>query len=925
MSNSPDNIFLDLSTINSDTTGSAIKSNLEFSETRTQNIIDNPSNYFLSVVRFEVDTPNTSLPIFIPLINNDGLNTDRDETIYTMTMAKTGTGDSAGLLMEGTSLNVKWSPEDKTAQLPNNPTSVVPKYVVQPYTLGTLNNSDIGSVSTFNYDFTTPLNMSNSGGVLQTPTKPTSLVANDLAGTLLNAQPSNITLGWFPGRCVFDYDARSLKIMGVNVDGIDFTYALTGWAMNIQNLTGFDSTRYVQNSVIEAVLTSPNPIYEEVSIVDLVLLFPAGAFGTQTGTFAYETVAVYDPLDIPMFRFISPTFLPTVPNLNPLPVIFPHNTRVVSNDFPLTEVELNNAFEVSVPLPTVGRNSIDAGVITLERRFPDQNKYYLQTTATLDQFADYKMYASSTSGDQINSTGSLTVNSPAACNFVIAKYADGTRFSIKFNYENFEASKSDIGYLAGSTLTFSTVDRPEQTVLITSAGFVEDLFNVITFDFESEPAIILDPLNPLAPEALTALTFVGIPGAPFIANATQITGNFATVGDLAEIVTVDDLTEFGLYLAQLTNPLVGNPYVFTPIFQVQVIYNIMEFPLPNTWTVDFQAQFNISTPTFITSGQDITTGYYSCYSARWWLSCLNRTLSQLWTEYGGDNTTDNAPALTIDANTNLITLLTPFDPVKPVNFAVDEQNATGIGSPYEVYIGAPAGTAPQTTNVNWCLFFNEPLMNLLSGFTSVYYGNTFDRPLVPRCGDEQTILLAGSRPYLFNYFVQPINYHGINVVTTRNSSVVPPINTNFYMTSSEYSPVPLWNPIQSVVFSTTLLPVVTSLTTAALPFNVYNGSNGSQSVGNNSQIQNMLSDIQCGLTSGSEYKPTILYVPAGEYRLIDMNGTTGIRTASFTISWKTKYNQVVPFRLGAQCGANMKILFRRKRLYLGNIEPYNTN
>lgn len=260
-----------------------------------------------------------------------------------------------------------------------------------------------------------------------------------------------------------------------------------------------------------------------------------------------------------------------------------------------------------------------------------------------------------------------------------------------------------------------------------------------------------------------------------------------------------------------------------------------------------------------------------------------------------------------------------------MNFAVDEQNATGIGSPYEVYIGAPAGTAPQTTNVNWCLFFNEPLMNLLSGFTSVYYGNTFERPLIPRCGDAQTLLLAGSRPYLFNYFVQPINYHGINVVTTINKTVDPPTKTNFYMTTSEYSPVPLWNPIQSVVFSTTLLPVVTSLTTAALPFNVYNGSNTNQSVGNNAQIQNMLSDIQVGLTSGSEYKPTILYIPAGEYRLIDLNGTTGIRTASFSVSWKTKYNQVVPFRLGAQCGANMKILFRRKRMYVGNVEPYNTN
>jgi hypothetical protein len=917
MSNSPDNIFLDLSTINSDTTGSAIKTNLEFSETRTQNIIDNPSNYFLSVVRFEVDTPNVSLPIFIPLINNDGVNTDRDETIYTMCMAKTGTGADSGLLMEGTSLNVKWSPEDKSAQLPSNPTAVVSKQVVQPFTLGTLNNSDVGTVSTFNYAFTTPLNMSNSGGALQTPTKPTSLAANDLAGTPVNAQPSNITLGLFPGRIVFDYTAASLKILGVNVDPAVFKYDLTGWAMNIQNLEGFAAEFYVQNSVIETVVLVVNPIYGDPNIVDLVYTFPAGAFQGHEGTFEYSASVVYDPLVIPMIRYISPTFLPTVPNLNPLPAIFPSNTRVVSNNFPLTQVVLNNAFEVSVPLPTVGMDSIDAGVLTVSRRFPAQNTYYLQTTATQDEFAAYNMYA--TNVNQIDTTGSLSVPVPAACAFVITKYATGNGFDITFQNDAFDFAKSDIGYLAGSSLTFSTVDRPSQTVVISSAEFGGDVGGTITFSFESVLPINLDPL---ATEVLTALTFSAIPAAQFIANGINITGNDASLGGFAELVTLDDLTEFGLYLATLQNP--DNSFTFTPVYQVRVIKTTSP-PLPTTWTVDFQAQFNVATPTLITTGQDIQTGYYSCYSARWWLSCLNRTLSNLWTAYGGDNTVDNAPCFTIDANTNLITLLTPFDPVKPINFAVDEQNATGIGSPYQVYIGAPAGTAPQTTNVNWCLFFNEPLMNLLSGFTSVYYGNTFDKPLIPRCGDEQTILLAGSRPYLFNYFVQPINYHGINVVTTINKTVDPPTKTNFYMTTSEYSPVPLWNPIQSVVFSTSLLPVVTSLTTAALPFNVFNGSNGSQSVGNNAQIQNMLSDIQVGLTSGSEYKPTILYVPSGEYRLIDMNGTTGIRTASFSVSWKTKYNQVVPFRLGSQCGANMKILFRRKRMYVGNVAPYDTN
>ncbi len=87
----------------------------------------------------------------------------------------------------------------------------------------------------------------------------------------------------------------------------------------------------------------------------------------------------------------------------------------------------------------------------------------------------------------------------------------------------------------------------------------------------------------------------------------------------------------------------------------------------------------------------------------------------------------------------------------------------------------------------------------------------------------------------------------------------------------------------------------------------------------------MLSDIQVALTSGSEYKPQVLYIPQNEYRFIDLNGTTPIHQASFSVYFKTKYNQQIAIRLGCQCGANLKILFRRKRFNLGNLPPFDAN
>ena len=123
----------------------------------------------------------------------------------------------------------------------------------------------------------------------------------------------------------------------------------------------------------------------------------------------------------------------------------------------------------------------------------------------------------------------------------------------------------------------------------------------------------------------------------------------------------------------------------------------------------------------------------------------------------------------------------------------------------------------------------------------------------------------------------------------------------------------------------TLLPITMSMT--SLP-QVYNSNIYDQTYannGNNAQISSMISDIQVGLVSGSEYKPSVLYVPSAEYRLIDMLGNNPLYQASFGIGWKTKFGQVIAFQLGAQCGANLKILFRRKRFNLGNLAPYDTN
>ena len=320
---------------------------------------------------------------------------------------------------------------------------------------------------------------------------------------------------------------------------------------------------------------------------------------------------------------------------------------------------------------------------------------------------------------------------------------------------------------------------------------------------------------------------------------------------------------------------------------------------------------NVLTAGYISS-QDITTGYYNCYNVKWWLSCVNKAIADCWALVYTGATPIAPPLLVSDAGTNQITLLTPLSQTPAINFAQSEYSITSPAN-NPTYIGV--GSSPAVTH---SMFFNEPLFNLFSGFPSVYYGNT----LTPANFDAGSVTTIGGNYWWFNYYVLPINFQYKNLVQI---NPVIGASSSWFVTGSEYSPVPMWNPIASLIFTSAHLPITMSFTSVPQVSNSSKYDQTFTNSGNNSQISNMLSDIQVGLVSGSEYKPSVLYVPAGEYRLIDMNGNNPIFQASFSVAWKTKFGQVIAFRLGSQCGANIKILFRRKRFNLGNLPPYDTN
>jgi hypothetical protein len=102
----PDTIYMDVNVINNNLQGVAVP--LTYSETRDRPIINCCNEYYLSVIRFNLDT--LSLPVFIPQIQLN--QSDINLSIYSFTFEYDGVNHQQYL---------EFVPQDKTAQLPSPP------------------------------------------------------------------------------------------------------------------------------------------------------------------------------------------------------------------------------------------------------------------------------------------------------------------------------------------------------------------------------------------------------------------------------------------------------------------------------------------------------------------------------------------------------------------------------------------------------------------------------------------------------------------------------------------------------------------------------------------------------------------------------------------------------------------------------------
>jgi hypothetical protein len=257
--------------------------------------------------------------------------------------------------------------------------------------------------------------------------------------------------------------------------------------------------------------------------------------------------------------------------------------------------------------------------------------------------------------------------------------------------------------------------------------------------------------------------------------------------------------------------------------------------------------------------QDLETQYYFIYTYQQCIALFNTALASAVTALN---------TLVIAGGDVLPSTNAPF-------FEFDPQNLLCILDADE------AGYSNTLTNPIQ-IFANSPCFTLFSTFQAINYG--------------YSNIVNGKN---FQFIIKNIN--GSNVLT------LPTYNA--LQMYQEESTSALWCPINSIVFTTALLPINPEL--VGVP-KVFNSDSNLFNTGNNSNIQNILTDFIVPFEPGNTYKPNLTYTPNGEYRLMDLNGSSPLSALELTVFWKDVFGTLHPFYLNSGCTASIKLMFRRK-------------
>jgi hypothetical protein len=283
----------------------------------------------------------------------------------------------------------------------------------------------------------------------------------------------------------------------------------------------------------------------------------------------------------------------------------------------------------------------------------------------------------------------------------------------------------------------------------------------------------------------------------------------------------------------------------------------------------------------VTTGQDIAPNrYYWVYTYANWVNQVNNTLIKC---LGGIQAQFKAwfeaiPGAGVAPTLNTIPPKLTYNPT------------TGLFNIYaDTYGFGDATRQGQYVNPDqdetFDLFFNAPMFMLFTNFYNQYLGDI----------DKTNKIIIGNVSDLYQ-----------NI-----ASVGAPLNKTFWVMTQDYeSTSSLWSPVDSIVFSSGLLPIVVENTSDPIRMNSNNLGTNQTSKG----FDPVITDVALEQMNASSYRGFFQYVPTGEYRLSSMlRSKTPIVSFDVTCFWKSRLDgKLYPLQMPVGSSASIKIMLRRR-------------
>jgi hypothetical protein len=168
-----------------------------------------------------------------------------------------------------------------------------------------------------------------------------------------------------------------------------------------------------------------------------------------------------------------------------------------------------------------------------------------------------------------------------------------------------------------------------------------------------------------------------------------------------------------------------------------------------------------------------------------------------------------------------------------------------------------------------------------------------------------------------NYELAFLNNHDLNtkpILRQSESGKCQVLKYHAVQIFQEIATVSIWSPVRSIVFTSSLLPIKATNTSAPKVFNDSSDNSGSLGLISSGapNLSSVITDFEVGITATNQYRPDILFRVESEYRLIDLYSMNNLNRIDISVWWKSSFGDLIPVHINPGCSASLKLMFRRK-------------